>query len=108
MLLADLSATFTATEYGTEPGEAPEIRGIIDRIREINACPDMKIMLSGGVFGRADGLWEEIGADLFAENALDAVKVASDENQTKCTPVRTINQRKRRQIAASSAGSRGE
>jgi len=93
--------------YGTEPGEAPEIRGIIDRIREINACPEMKIMLSGGVFGRADGLWEEIGADLFAENALDAVKVASDENcQTKCAPVRTINQRKRRQTAASSAGSR--
>jgi methanogenic corrinoid protein MtbC1 len=85
--------------YGTEPGETPEIRGIIDRIREVNAHPEMKIMLSGGVFGRAEGLWEEIGADLFAENAVDAVKVASDENQTQCTPVRTINQRKRRQLA---------
>ena len=94
--------------YGTEPGEAPEIRGIIDRIKEINACPDMKIMLSGGVFGRADGLWEEIGADLFAENAVDAVKVASNENQTKCMPVRTINQRKRKQLANSARNSRDE
>ncbi|MFA6186905.1 MAG: B12-binding domain-containing protein [Phycisphaerae bacterium] len=85
--------------YGSEPSETPEIRSIIDRIREVNAHPTMKIMLSGGVFGRAEGLWEEIGADLFAENAVDAVKVASDINQTQCMPVRTINQRKRRQMA---------
>jgi methanogenic corrinoid protein MtbC1 len=87
--------------YGTEPGETPQIRSIIDRIREINAWPGMKIMLTGGVFGRAEGLWEEIGADLFAENAIEAVQIASDENQMKCQPVRTINQRKRKQFAAS-------
>jgi hypothetical protein len=58
-------------------------------------------MLSGGVFGRSEGLWEEIGADLFAENAVEAVQIASDENQAKCNPVRTINQRKRKQLAAS-------
>ncbi len=86
--------------YGTESNETPQIRSIIDRIREINAYPDMKIMLSGGVFGRADGLWEEIGADLFAPNAVEAVQLACDENQTKCQPVRTINQRKRKQLAA--------
>jgi methanogenic corrinoid protein MtbC1 len=87
--------------YGTEPAETPEIRSIIDRIREINAWPDIRIMLSGGVFGRSEGLWEEIGADLFAENAVEAVQIASDENQAKCNPVRTINQRKRKQLAAS-------
>lgn len=85
--------------YGTEPSETPQVRGIIDRIREINAWPDMRIMLAGGVFGRAEGLWEEIGADLFAPNAIEAVQLASDENQTKCSPVRTINQRKRKQLA---------
>ena len=87
--------------YGTEPSETPEIRSIIDRIREINAWPNMKIMLSGGIFGRAEGLWEEIGADLFAANAVEAVQIASDENQAKCQPVRTINQRKRKQLAIS-------
>jgi methanogenic corrinoid protein MtbC1 len=85
--------------YGTEPSETPEIRSIIDRIREVNAHPEMKIMLSGGIFGRADGLWEEIGADLYAENPIDAVKVASDRSQDRITPVRTINQRKRKQMA---------
>jgi methanogenic corrinoid protein MtbC1 len=87
--------------YGTEPSETPEIRSIIDRIREINAWPNMKIMLSGGVFGRAEGLWEEIGADLFAANAVEAVQIASDESQAQCPPVRTINQRKRKQLVIS-------
>ena len=87
--------------YGTESAEASEVRSIIDRIREINALPEMKIMLSGGVFGRADGLWEEIGADLFAANAVEAVRIACDENQAKCRPVRTINQRKRKRFAVS-------
>ncbi|MDD5134599.1 MAG: cobalamin-dependent protein [Phycisphaerae bacterium] len=86
--------------YGTQPGETPEIRSIIDRIREVNAYPNMKIMLSGGIFGRAEGLWEEIGADLYAENAVDAVQVASQENR-RIQPVRTINQRKRKQMASS-------
>ncbi len=83
--------------YGTAPQQAPAIRELIDRIRDVNAHPDMKIMLSGGVFARAEGLWEEIGADLYAENPTEAVEIASDENQTKCQPTRTINQRKIKQ-----------
>jgi methanogenic corrinoid protein MtbC1 len=85
--------------YGTEPNETPQIRSIIDRIKEINALPEMKIMLSGGIFGRTEGLWEEIGADLFAASAIEAVQLACDENQTTYQPVRTINQRKRKQLA---------
>lgn len=80
--------------YGTQPQQAPEVRKIIDRIRDINAWPDMKIMLSGGVFARAEGLWEEVGADLYAAMPAEAVELASDENQTQCQPVRTINRRK--------------
>jgi methanogenic corrinoid protein MtbC1 len=87
--------------YGTESAESSEVRSIIDRIKEINAWPEMKIMLSGGVFGRADGLWEEIGADLFAANPIEAVQAASNGNQIKCRPVRTINQRKRKRFALS-------
>lgn len=94
--------------YGTESSETPEIRSIIDKIREINACPDMKIMLSGGIFGRAEGLWEEIGADMFAADAVEAVRIASDENQNTCNPVRTINQRKRRQFAMTQGDTDGQ
>jgi hypothetical protein len=52
-------------------------------------------MVSGGIFNRADGLWEEIGADLFAANAFEAVQIASAEQLIQ-NKTRTINKRKRR------------
>jgi hypothetical protein len=54
----------------------------------------MKIMLSGGVFNRAEGLWEEIGADLFAETAVKAVHVASEDKPIERRP-RSFNKRKK-------------
>ena len=81
--------------YGASPKQAPEIREMIDKVRSVNAWPNMRIMLSGGVFNRADGLWEEIGADLFAETAIKAVQVASKPQQYD--PDRQmINRRRRR------------
>lgn len=82
--------------YGTRPKQAPEIRKLIDVIKDVNAWPQMRIMLSGGVFNRAEGLWEEIGADLFAATAFDALQVASSDTQTEPTDRRTINRRKKR------------
>jgi MerR family transcriptional regulator, light-induced transcriptional regulator len=46
--------------------DLPHIRHLIDSIREIGACPNLQIAVGGGVFNRADGLAEEIGADLWA------------------------------------------
>lgn len=65
--------------YGSEPKQAPEIRQLIDTIRDINAWPNMRIMVSGGLFNRAEGLWQEIGADLFAATALEAIQMASQD-----------------------------
>ncbi len=83
--------------YGVQPKAAPQVRKLIDTIRIVNAYPDMKIMLSGGVFDRADGLWEEIGADLYAETAAEAVRVASADEQDIPKPHRTIKRRKTQQ-----------
>jgi len=69
--------------YGTKPKQAPDIRRLIDTIRDINAWPNMRIMVSGGLFNRAEGLWEEIGADLFASNALEALQIASKDSKTE-------------------------
>jgi methanogenic corrinoid protein MtbC1 len=81
--------------YGSTPKQAPDIRQLIDTIRDINAWPNMRIMVSGGLFNRAEGLWQEIGADLFAATAVEALQLAS-----KDTPIepeaRTINRRKKR------------
>jgi hypothetical protein len=47
-------------------------------IREVNANPTMNIMISGGVFNRAEGLWKEVNADLFAPTAAEALKAAAE------------------------------
>lgn len=81
--------------YGIDGKDAPSTRQLIDRIKEINAWPDMKVLLSGGVFNRAEGLWEEIGADLYAPTASQAVKIASADESELSKPQRTIKRRKR-------------
>lgn len=81
--------------YGFNGEDAPAVRGLIDTIRGVNAYPEMRIMLSGGVFSRAEGLWEEIGADLYAETAADAVMIAQAPPEKVPTPTRTIKQRGR-------------
>jgi len=81
--------------YGFNGKEAPAVRELIDRIRGVNAFPNMRIMLSGGVFSRAEGLWEEIGADLYAETAAEAVITAQLPTEKLPTPARLIKQRTR-------------
>ena len=81
--------------YGMNGSDAPAIRQLIDTIREINGWPNMRIMLSGEVFNRAEGLWEEIGADLYAENAAQAVEMANMDQEATPIPQRTIKLRTR-------------
>lgn len=62
--------------FGTQPSGVPRVRQLIDLIREINVNPTMNAMVSGGVFNRADGLWKEVNADLFARTAHEAIPIA--------------------------------
>jgi methanogenic corrinoid protein MtbC1 len=63
--------------YGTQPQGVPGVRKLIDMIREIGSNPTMNIMVSGGVFNRADGLWKEVNADLFTRSVVQALQVAN-------------------------------
>jgi len=80
--------------YGASPKQGPQIRSLIDTIRDVNAWPQMRIMVSGGLFNRAEGLWQEIGADLFASDAVEALHVALHPEKTTARD-RTINRRKK-------------
>ncbi|HEY3243510.1 MAG TPA: cobalamin-dependent protein [Phycisphaerae bacterium] len=62
--------------FGTRPQGVPGVRALIDLIREVGANPTMNIMISGGVFNRAEGLWKEVNADLFARTAREAIPIA--------------------------------
>jgi methanogenic corrinoid protein MtbC1 len=62
--------------YGTRPSGVPEVRRLLDLLAEVASAPTMNVMVSGGVFNRADSLWKEIGADLFAPTAQEAFCLA--------------------------------
>jgi methanogenic corrinoid protein MtbC1 len=64
--------------FGTLPSGVPAVRKLIDYLREVNSCPEMQVMCCGGIYKRAEGLAEEIGADLYAPDAAGAVQVAAE------------------------------
>jgi methanogenic corrinoid protein MtbC1 len=63
--------------FGTQPQGVPGVRRLIDLLREIDCNPTMNIMVSGGVFNRADGLWKEVHADLTAATVSEALAAAA-------------------------------
>lgn len=64
--------------FASAASDLPEIRRVIDTLREIGACPRTRVLVGGGVFNRAEGLADEIGADLFGTNPLELVDILSD------------------------------
>ena len=71
--------------YGTLPSAVPLVRKLIDYLREVNSCPEMQLMCCGGIYKRAEGLAEEIGADLYAPDAAEAVRIAGEHPTKKAT-----------------------
>ncbi len=88
--------------FGTQPGGVPGVRKLVDLIREIDVNPKMNIMVSGGVFNRADGLFREVNADLFAKSAAESLDLA--EKAEPRVPLAKVNgspkKRRRRRRAA--------
>jgi len=60
--------------FASSASDAPTIRSIIDQVREVGADPGLEIAVGGGVFNRADGLAEAIGATRFARTPLELVE----------------------------------
>lgn len=87
--------------YASAAGDAPAIREVIDSIRGIGARPDMQIAIGGGVFARAAGLAEEIGADLWSdEPALLRRVIVEERDQRAFAEQRTVGRGRRSARAA--------
>jgi len=57
--------------FCSDPADLPDIRNLIDTLRTNHACDSTQVVVGGGVFNRAEGLAEEIGADLWAEDPME-------------------------------------
>ena len=99
--------------FGTLPSGVPAVRKLIDYLREVGSCPNMQVMCCGGIYKRAEGLSEEIGADLYAPDAHEAVEIANTQQGRKATVdqqtvgrtrrIRKAQARKTAQLAKTSA-----
>jgi len=95
--------------FGTLPSGMPAVRKLIDYLREVNSCPDMQVMCCGGIYKRAEGLAEEIGADLYAADAAEAVRVANEDPGRRATvDQQTVGRMRRIRKAAARKGERTE
>jgi methanogenic corrinoid protein MtbC1 len=65
--------------FASGANDLPEMRALIDTLHEIGACPNLQIVVGGGVFNRAEGLADEIGADLWASTPLELVEMMIDQ-----------------------------
>lgn len=87
--------------FASGPSDAPNIRVLIDTIRNVGACPDMQIVVGGGVFNRAEGLAQEIGADLWASSPQELVEELAASPARRATPdQRTVGRNRRSRKAA--------
>ena len=77
--------------FASAAGDLPGIRTIIDTLKEIGACRHTQVVVGGGVFNRADGLAEEIGAHQWAYSPADLVDLlVTSANETLETPARLV------------------
>lgn len=82
--------------FASSPSDAPNIRLLIDHIRSIGACPDMQIVVGGGVFNRAEGLAQEIGADLWAKTPTELLEKLHNQQDRRATnDQRTVGRTRR-------------
>lgn len=82
--------------FASGANDLPQVRQLIDTLHEIGACPQLQVVVGGGVFNRADGLAEEIGADLWAKDPLELVEAMTTQATRRAEDSqRTVGRRRR-------------
>jgi len=95
-LNADVLCVFAAL-----PSTVPFTRLLIDHLHDVGVCPKLQIAVGGGVFNRADGLAEEIGADVWARPPQELVSVLTAQPHRRMTKnQRTVGRKRRSQTVA--------
>lgn len=81
--------------FGAVNTTVPATRLLIDHLQDIGCAPQLQVVVAGGIFNRADGLAEEIGADLWAHDPADLVEALATEPDRRMTEEQRTVGRKR-------------
>lgn len=103
----EIVATLSETEpqvlvlFSSTPQDLPHIRLLIDQLHDMGVCPNLQTVVGGGVFNRAEGLAEEIGADLWAKSPTELIELVNNQPQRRmAADQRTVGRRRRQGKAA--------
>jgi methanogenic corrinoid protein MtbC1 len=87
--------------FASAPSDLPCVRELIDTMHEIGACRQTQVVVGGGVFNRADGLAEEIGADLWATSPAELAQAMLEAPERRAAAEqRTVGRKRRPQSKA--------
>jgi methanogenic corrinoid protein MtbC1 len=89
--------------FGAVSSTVPATRVLIDRMQDIGANKQVQVIVGGGIFNRADGLAEEIGADLWANDPSELAEKMQTQPQRRMAPDQRTVGRKRRTSSRSAA-----
>jgi methanogenic corrinoid protein MtbC1 len=91
--------------FGATPDAVPNTRLLVERLREIGTCPLMNIVVTGGIFNRAEGLWREIGADAYCDTPAGVLATMNELGPRVARSVRVgvVKKRHRRRRTTVSA-----
>lgn len=82
--------------FSSAASDLPSIRQLIDTLNDIGACPNVQVAVGGGVFNRAEGLAEEIGADVWASHPLEMVELLIEQPKRRAAETqRTVGRTKK-------------
>jgi methanogenic corrinoid protein MtbC1 len=82
--------------FGAAASTVPYTRLLIDHLHEIGVCPQIQVAVGGGVFNRAEGLAEEIGADIWARDPEELLQVMDQQRGRRMSADQRTVGRKRK------------
>ncbi|MSR40684.1 MAG: hypothetical protein EXS10_02130 [Phycisphaerales bacterium] len=86
--------------FASSAADAPKLRSLINRLRTTGAVPGLTTAFGGGVFARAPGLAEEMGADIWADDPFELVRTLASLGTRDSTRAVRLACRQRRRNAA--------
>ncbi|MEX2215904.1 MAG: cobalamin-dependent protein [Phycisphaeraceae bacterium] len=87
--------------FGAAASTVPYTRLLIDHLHDIDVCPKVQIAVGGGVFNRAEGLAEEIGADIWARDPEELIQVMDRQRERRmASDQRTVGRKRKVKVAA--------
>lgn len=86
--------------FASSASDAPTLRTLLDRLRSSGAVPGLTVAFGGGVFARAPGLAEEMGADLWADDPFELIRALGRSGARDSNAVARAGCRHRRRNAA--------